>query len=212
MQTWAYAEKFREIRREIRSLHKNFDLLYEFIQSLQFIPQIICITETRIKDQPQINVSIPNYGFAHVNSKSNAGGVAMYIHKNINYQIIENQIQMCDSECLWIKIKNIDAKLTLGVVYRHPRTQTAEQFLDDFSKCLDSLNKDSECYYILGDFNINLEIEKNIPISMRYLIMLISYGAFPLITKPTRVTENSSSIIDHIISNDIKHPILPGIF
>ena len=47
---------------------------------------------------------------------------------------------------------------------------------------------------------------------MRYLNMLISYGAFPLITKPTRVTKNSSSIIDHIISNDIKHPILPGIF
>ena len=71
----------------IRSLHKNFDLLYEFIQSLQFIPQIICITETRIKHQPQINVSIPNYGFAHVNLNSNAGGVAMYIHKNIIYQV-----------------------------------------------------------------------------------------------------------------------------
>ena len=42
--------------------------------------------------------------------------------------------------------------------------------------------------------------------------MLISYGTFPLIAKPTRVTQNSSSIIDHIISNDIKHPILPGIF
>ena len=42
--------------------------------------------------------------------------------------------------------------------------------------------------------------------------MLISYGAFPLITKQTRETENSSSIINHIISNDIKHPILPGIF
>ena len=41
---------------------------------------------------------------------------------------------------------------------------------------------------------------------MRYLNMLISYGAFPPITKSTRVTKNSSSIIDHI-SNDIKHPI-----
>ena len=90
----------------IRSLHKNFDLLYQFIHSLQFIPQIICITETRIKYQPQINVSIPNYDFAHVNSNSNAGGVAMYIHKNIIYQVIENPIQMCDSKCLWIKIKN----------------------------------------------------------------------------------------------------------
>ena len=47
---------------------------------------------------------------------------------------------------------------------------------------------------------------------MRYLNVLISYGAFPLITKPTRVTENSSSNTDHIISNDIKHPILPEIF
>ena len=47
---------------------------------------------------------------------------------------------------------------------------------------------------------------------MRYLNMLVSYGAFPLITKPTRVTENSSSIKDHIISYDAKQPILPGIF
>ena len=119
---------------------------------------------------------------------------------------------MCDSECLWIKIKNFDAKFTLGVVYRHPRTQTADQFLEDFSKCLDFQNKDSEYYYILGDFNITLEIEKNITLLIRYLNMLISYGAFPLITKPTRITENSLSIINHIISNDIKHPILPGIF
>ena len=119
---------------------------------------------------------------------------------------------MCDSECLWIKIKNFDAKLTLGVVYRHPRTQTADQFLEDFSKCLDSPNKDSEYYYILGDFSTNLEIEKNIPLSMRYLNVLISYGAFPLITKLTRKTENSLSIIDHIISKDIKHLILPVIF
>ena len=128
----------------IRSLHKNFDFLYEFIQSLRFIPQIICITETRIKYQPQINVSILNYGFAHVNSNSNAGVYFMYIHKNIIYQVIENPIQMCDSECLWIKIKNFDAKFTLGIVYRHPCTQTVDQFLEDFSKCIDSLNKDSE--------------------------------------------------------------------
>ena len=142
----------------IRSLHKHFNLLYKFIQSLQFISQIICVTETRIKYQLRINVSIPIYGFAQVNSKSNADGVAMYIKKI--YQIIQNPNQMCEFECLRIKIKNFGAKFTLGVVYKHPRTQTAEQFLDDFSKCLDSLNKDSEYYYILGDFNISWEIEK----------------------------------------------------
>ena len=34
-----------------------------------------------------------------------------------------------------------DTKFTLGVVSRHPCTPTAEQFLDDFSKCFDSLHK-----------------------------------------------------------------------
>ena len=110
---------------------------------------------------------------------------------------------MCDSNCLRIKDKNFDAKFTLGVVYRHPRTQTAEQFLDDFSKCLDSLNKDSEYYYSLGDFNINLEIENRNPLLMRYLNMLISYDAFPLITKPTTVTENSPSMSFPMILNNL---------
>ena len=47
----------------IRSLQKNFDPLCELITLLNFTPQIICITETRIKDQPLINVAIPNYSF-----------------------------------------------------------------------------------------------------------------------------------------------------
>ena len=64
----------------IRSLQKNFDPLCELITLLNFTPQIICITETRIKDQPLINVAIPNYSFVHANSTSNAGGVAVYFH------------------------------------------------------------------------------------------------------------------------------------
>ena len=35
----------------IRSLHKNFDQLHEFLSSLQFTPRVVCITETRIKKQ-----------------------------------------------------------------------------------------------------------------------------------------------------------------
>jgi len=32
-----------------------------------------------------------------------------------------------------------------------------------------------------------------------------------LITKPTRVTEKSQTIIDHILTNDTKHNIAPGV-
>ena len=34
----------------VRSLHKNFDHLYDFIASLYFTPHVICVSETRIKN------------------------------------------------------------------------------------------------------------------------------------------------------------------
>ena len=40
---------------------------------------------------------------------------------------------------------------------------------------------------------------------------LISNGAIPLITKATRISDHSSTIIDHIITNDIKNNIQPGV-
>ena len=41
--------------------------------------------------------------------------------------------------------------------------------------------------------------------------MLASNNLFPLISLPTRVTERSSTIIDHVVTNDHEHSILPGI-
>ena len=41
--------------------------------------------------------------------------------------------------------------------------------------------------------------------------MTISNGYYPLIDVSTRVTDNSSTIIDHIITNDHPHNILSGV-
>ena len=38
----------------VRSLHKNFDLLYEFIESLNFNPHVICLSETVLKRIPSL--------------------------------------------------------------------------------------------------------------------------------------------------------------
>ena len=68
----------------IRSLHKNFDAIYKFLQSLDFLPDAICLSETRIKDKPLTDTSITGYSLIHVNSHLTAGGVAVYISKNLN--------------------------------------------------------------------------------------------------------------------------------
>ena len=74
----------------VRSLHKNYDLFYKLIESLQTLPHVICITETRIKNQALSNLEVPNYNFVHVNSTTNAGGAAMHISDNLKYKVCEN--------------------------------------------------------------------------------------------------------------------------
>ena len=66
-------------------------------------------------------------------------------------------------------------------------------------------------FYILVDLNINSSSINRSPSAKRFLNTLLSCGAFPLITKPTRITDNSATIIDHIITNDYEHCIIPGI-
>ena len=44
-----------------------------------------------------------------------------------------------------------------------------------------------------------------------YLNILSSNAAFPLITKPTRITSTSLTLLDHIITNITQNTLLPGI-
>ena len=55
--------------------------------------------------------------------------------------------------------------------------------------------------FIYGDFNLNvLEIAHNKFIS-EYIETIFSYGYLQLVTKPTRVAENSATLIDHVLTN-----------
>ena len=67
-------------------------------------------------------------------------------------------------------------------------------------------------YYIVSDFNINIDDKNRSVNSDMYLNMISSNGAFLPIDKHTRVLSNSRSIIDHVITNDISNTIFPCVF
>ena len=46
---------------------------------------------------------------------------------------------------------------------------------------------------------------------MYFINTLISCGTFSIINKPTKVTDSTATIIDHIITNVTNHEILPKI-
>ena len=62
----------------IRSLiqtRKLWCTVHEFFTLLPFTLNIVCVSETRFKGDPLINIAIPNYNFVHADSVANAGGV-----------------------------------------------------------------------------------------------------------------------------------------
>ena len=198
----------------IRSLQKNHDNLCEFLDQLPIKPHLIGLSETKIKHQPFLDISLPNYNFIHAASPTNAGGVGLYISDSLEYEILGiNSIDTSGCESLFIKLSNLTSKhlAIVGVIYRHPKNNIA-LFTDKLSTILDSYLKQPYDITLVGDFNINLDPEKCQTEAWHYLDTLLGFGLFPVITKPTRVTATSKSLIDHIFTNITTRTISSGIY
>ena len=193
----------------IRSLHKNFDNLYDFLVEVNFLPDVVCLTETGIKLHPLLNISLPNYTFFHTDSTFNSAGVEIYVLNKFQVKKSITQYNFSKSKCLWLDISenNFKTELTVGAVYRHSGQTKIIEFIEEFSNFVSDLSHKKKVYYILGYFNINLNRDNRMNSANLYINSILSHGAIPLITKPTRISNNSSIIIDHIRTNDLKHEL-----
>ena len=132
----------------IRSLTKLFDALYELISSLPVSPDVVCITETRIKGNPLLNISISNYNFFHKDSPTNAGGVAIYVSKKHQFKLTQEfKLNLKGCEELWIKLINkyLTHDIIIGAIYRHPTSDT-EEFSDALCNSVSKINKHKNCF------------------------------------------------------------------
>ena len=166
---------------------------------------MICITETRLyEEKPLANISIDGYEFVHTPTKTQCGGAAIFIKTGIEYEILNNLTLSLEnmSESVFIEIKNEKKKnLVIGCIYRH-HTPVAE-FLDTYLKnTLHSLMKSKNTCAVLGDFNIDLIKYGECQMSDRFYDQLSSYGFRPLILQPTRISPNSSTLIENIFMNN----------
>ena len=82
------------------------------------------------------------------------------------------------------------------MIYRHPCVTGVATFIEDLSLCLSELFDCKQTFYLLGDLNINISQANRQPYANHYLNKLLSYGAIQVITKPTRVTDTTSTNIE----------------
>jgi hypothetical protein len=113
-------------------------------------------------------------------------------------------------ETLFIEVTDGPRKYIVGSVYRpnsnHPNLTAIEQqnqFHELFSLQIDHLSSYANHVYILGDLNLDLLKYQDSNAVKNYVDMLFSAGFLQLIMKPTRCTQNSATLIDHIITKNL---------
>ena len=99
---FSHGNDFCILHVNIRSLNKNFDALEELILQFQKQPDIIAISETKLKQD--FLSTLPGDTFLQNNSKSNAGGVGFFIKNSINYIFYQIELYSVDCENLWVEL------------------------------------------------------------------------------------------------------------
>jgi len=188
----------------IRSVSKNFCELQHYLQSLNYSFDVIGLSETWLKDTTVNNFYHPGYKAENSYRTNKAGGgVSLLINESKEY-VVRTDLCVYNecTESLFIEMQNSKKKtnIIIGVVYRPPNTNVND-FIQAMTEILFVIKKENKQCYIMGDTNINLlNVDNHVPTS-DFLEMWYTYSFFPLITKPTRVTPNSATLIDNIFCN-----------
>ena len=195
----------------IRSLAKKFDAFVQLLNDCRQKFSIIALSETWLHSESPINLfEIPGYTFVHKNRISGAGGgVAIYINNDLKFSIVNTNENSFES--LFLKVDISAKKFALvGVIYKPP-TFSIVNFNSDLARLLTSFRNLSNDLYILGDFNINLlERDTNMHVSNVYNT-LSSFSLLPCIDKPTRITQNTATLIDNILISNLNESYTCGI-
>ena len=192
----------------IRSLNKNKLILKTYLDSLNCNFDLILLTETGNAKPDEIEEIFQNYKLyidAPMIGKGSKGGAGILVNtSSFDYveEIFENDnlkqkcnCTNCKIENKWLKLKSKNNSYIAGSVYRHPNGNTSH-FIDSLEIQLNKLDKKSTCI-MAGDINIDLIKQENKNVNL-YLETLMEHNFLPLICIPTRITDISATIIDHI--------------
>ena len=193
----------------LMSKHQNLnDAIQSFIRKNVSI-KIMAIQETWDIPYPEL-VNIKGFKLIlKTRSIIRGGGVAFYVKDEIPCKIVNNLTVFIEKEfeCLTVEIVLNRKKITLSNIYRSP-TPTANltqaEHSGNFINHLDvhlfnlaQLNHDS---YVFLDSNINLLKLNHNQTAALYLETIFSNGFLQKIGKATRISGNSFSLIDHVLT------------
>ena len=187
-------------------MRKNFEDFKELYKTLNLKFSIFCFSETWIDDNKLENYSLiqpRGYNVLHQKRKNRkGGGISIFVHELLSFKRQQDSGLNSEAvESLSIEILNKKCKnIILNTIYRPPNgdIEICENYFKNLFAKNDTVNK----HIVLADnFNLNvLDFENNKNLQ-NFMNIMFRYGMIPTINKPTRITANTATAIDHIITN-----------
>lgn len=178
-----------------RSLVANFADIKEHIIGGNY--DLVAVTETWLQHRIQNDlVDVQDYILLRRDRVTRGGGVAFYLKKTLQYQIISTTK---DIENLWIYITAGKQKHAFGVIYNPPGAKHMhDQFLVNFENILSFVVPSADHIFCLGDFNIDLFNFGN-SITRDFLSLINGLGLTQIINEPTRITSTTATLLDLVL-------------
>ena len=197
----------------IRSLQCNLDSLTNMLLHLGLKFSFIGISETWLKDISH-TCDIPGYKFIHNHRiDADGGGVGLYLAENFEFKnrpdlVFQNS--QCAESLFAEVIRPKQKNLIIGVLYRPPN-QNLQDFIDGLDSFLVRISKENKACYLMADWNLDLMKHHKHDKTSEFLDIMFSRAFFPLISRPTRITSSTASLIENIFTNDVPNCAVSGL-
>ena len=189
-----------------RSLKKNFDSLKTYLSHFTVLPKFIAITETWLKENDESSFQLPNFKFlSNPRKDRTGGGVGLYICNSLSFVIRTDLMQILGNVCEYIAIEtqiDKDHSFIVISIYRPPNCDL-QIFNHNFKTLLEKLEIESnhKSIIVAGDLNIDLIKSNHHKHTEDFINILLAAGFLPTVTRPTSLTEFSSTLLDNIYVN-----------
>ena len=141
--------------------------------------------------------AIHSYDVVSKHRNRHGGGVMLYVKEGVKFEVID--LNVCQNvESLWVKVKCNSENVVIGVMYRPPSADV--NYYNSMLDQLDSIHANYDKVILMGDLNYNYRFDCELRSNTIFHIESM-YSMKQLVTKPTRITLSTSTLLDVILSN-----------
>ena len=171
---------------------------------------IIMLCETFLNKKTENIIKLPGYNLiSNCRKENKGGGVCIFLKECINYKIRHDLSKMEEKslETIYVEITAKDGrKIIVGSLYR-PSNVSTLPLQNHIINTMNIVRKEKgQKNVILGmDHNNDLLKAHVHTTTQEFLSSMMDSGLLPTITRPTRITKNSATLIDNIFVTEELH-------